>query len=261
MAGINELALVTGASCGVGFAVAKQFAKRGFDLIIADAYDEIDTAAAALSVLGTEVEAVQVDLRCADAAHVLHHHAIAAAQPIAAAALSTPADNSFLDGSLDSALAVVDQNVRGTMLLARLLAEEMVVQGDGSIVLTGSPPDPTSGLDAAVYTAGSALLRTFAETLQRELQGSGVQLAAVLLEPVNRYGGGLCDLVATLAGRAPTINSSGIARQAVQTLDRTEKHSMATRAAGAVTSLAWRVLADRVKGPVRQIISPTGEAV
>ncbi|MDT5137479.1 MAG: uncharacterized protein QOD58_1741, partial [Mycobacterium sp.] len=43
-----KLALVTGASCGVGFALAEQFARRGYDLIVADGYDEIHTAAAAL---------------------------------------------------------------------------------------------------------------------------------------------------------------------------------------------------------------------
>jgi NADP-dependent 3-hydroxy acid dehydrogenase YdfG len=61
-AGISGLALVTGASCGVGFKLAEQFARRGYDLIVADAYEEIETAAAALTVLGTDVEAVQVDV-------------------------------------------------------------------------------------------------------------------------------------------------------------------------------------------------------
>lgn len=261
MAGINGVAVSTGASCGVGFALAKQFAKRGYDLIVADSDEEIDTAAAALSVLGTEVEPVNADMHCVDDAYLLYRRAIAVGKPVVAAALSMPPPDGHLDGSLDSALEEVDDNVRATMLLARLLADEMVLHGSGSIVLTASPPKGMSSLDAAVYSAGSAFLHTYAQTLQQDLRGTGVKVAALVPQPAEQDSAGVVDLLLAAIGRVPTSHPSSIARQALQALESAEKHNMATRVAGAVTSLACRILTDRVRGPVGQIISPTGEAV
>jgi len=262
MTGISGLALVTGASCGVGFALAGQFARRGYDLIVADSYDEIHTAAAALAVFGTDVEPVQVDMQCVDAADVLHRRAVAAPRPVVAAALSTPLrDALFLDGSLDSALELVDVNVRGTLQLARLLADEMVTHDGGGIILTASPADTMAGLDTAVYSATSAFLRAFAETLQDELGRSGVKVAALMPAPGAQSVGGFVDMLWAMMGRAPTNDPADIARHAFETLTSDDKQSIVVWAADAVTSLASRLIPDHVKGPVRQIISPTGEAV
>ena len=60
------LALITGASSGIGFELARQFAQDGYDLVIAADDDEIHTAATTLKSSGVEVEPVQVDLRKPD---------------------------------------------------------------------------------------------------------------------------------------------------------------------------------------------------
>ncbi|GAB3008023.1 hypothetical protein GCM10027213_19530 [Mycobacterium bourgelatii] len=137
----------------------------------------------------------------------------------------------------------------------------MVLHGSGSIVLTASPPKGMSSLDAAVYSAGSAFLHTYAQTLQQDLRGTGVKVAALVPQPAEQDSAGVVDLLLAAIGRVPTSHPSSIARQALQALESAEKHNMATRVAGAVTSLACRILTDRVRGPVGQIISPTGEAV
>jgi short-subunit dehydrogenase len=262
MTGIAGLALVTGASCGAGFAVAEQFARRGYDLIVADGYDEINTAAAALGVLGTDIEAVEVDVRCVEQAHHLYERAMAAARPVVAAALITPlSDGSSLDGSLDSALEVVDANVRGTMLLARLLADEMATRGRGDIILTASPTGLIEGLDTAVYAASSAFLHAFTDMLQDKLFQTGVKITALMPDPVSPGGVGFVDILNALTGRVSASDPAGIARQAVAALTCNDKQGIAAWATDAMAALASRLVADDVKGPVRQIISPTGEAV
>jgi len=255
-----SFALITGASCGVGFALAEQFARRGYDLIIADGYDEIHTAAAALSVFGTDVQAVQVDLSCADNAYLLHRRVMAARRPVSAAALTASVSDSLrLDGTLDCALDVVDASVRGTMLLARLQAGQMAMHGGGGIILTASPEEAMPALGAAVYSASSAFLQAFAATLQDEVRESGVKVAALMPRP----GGGasFTDMLFALVRRAPDSEPADIARQAFEALTCNDKQGLAAWATDAVTSLAGRLISDRMKGPVRQIISPTGEAV
>jgi uncharacterized protein len=259
MTGISGLALVTGASCGVGFALAEQFARRGYDLIVADGYDEIDVAAAALTVLGTDVEAMRLDVHRVEDAYRLHRHAQATKRHVVAAALSAPVHDALcLDENLDSALELVDANVRGTMLLSRLLADEMVAHGGGDIILTASPVHTTAGFDAAVYSASSAFLRAFAETLQDELSGSGVRITALMPELVEPTG--VIEVLGALLKRAHANDPADMARQAFAGLRSNTKQGIAAWASDAVTSLA-SLITDSVKGPIRQIISPTGEAV
>ncbi|WP_188112807.1 SDR family NAD(P)-dependent oxidoreductase [Mycobacterium simiae] len=256
----REFALVTGASCGVGFAVAKRLAERGYDLIVADGYQEIDTAADTLAVLGTDVAAVQAHIHRADQARLLHRCAKAADGRLVVAALSVPIlDACCLDDSLDSALNAVDTSVRATMLLARLLGGEMAANGGGSIVVTGSPADPVPGLDWAVYTASSALLRAFVATLHNELRDCGVKVTAVMPDPCGQ--GGVADILSGLVGRAATYDAADIARQALASLTSDDWSGLGARATDAMSALARRLIGDGVTSPVRHLISPTGAAV
>lgn len=254
------LALISGAGCGVGFALAGQLARRGYDLIIADRYDEIHTAAASLSVFGTDVQAEQIDLCIAENAYLLHRRVMAAGRPLTAAALTTSvSDASLSDGTLDGALEEVDSCVRGTMALARRVSERMAMFGRGRIVLTASPEDRMPGFDTAVHFATAAFLRAFADKLNAELSDSGVKIVALMPEPVTA--GGVADLLFPLRGRPLGDDPAELARQAYEALTCDEKPGIAAWATGAVTSLAGRFVPELVKNPVRQIISPTGEAV
>jgi short-subunit dehydrogenase len=144
------------------------------------------------------------------------------------------------------------------MLLSRLLADEMAAHGGGDIILTASPAHTTAGFDAAVYSASSAFLRAFAETLQDELSASGVRVTALMPELVEPTG--VNEVLGALLKRAPATDPAGIARQAFAALRGADKQGIAAWATDAVSSLAT-LISDSVKGPVRQIISPTGEAV
>jgi short-subunit dehydrogenase len=246
----------------VGFALAEQFARRGYDLIVADGYEEIHTAAAALTVLGTDVQAEQIDLRSVDDAYRLHARVIAAGRPVTAAALAPSVHDALcMDGTLDCALELVDSSVRGTMLLARLQAERMALQGRGDVILTASPVGQIPGLPTAVYAASAAFLHTFTQTLQGDLGDSGVRVATVMPEPNGIGRGGFADMLSALLGGAPSNAPVDIARQAFEAFASQNGHGIAARATQAVASLAGRLFPDPVKGPVRYILSPTGEAV
>ncbi|MHA7729155.1 hypothetical protein [Mycobacterium sp. ML3] len=78
-------------------------------------------------------------------------------------------------------------------------------------------------------------------------------------EPVTA--GGITDPLFPLRNRPPDNDPAEITRRAFEALTFDDKQCIAARATEAVTSLAGRFVPERVKNPVRQIISPTGRAV
>lgn len=165
------MALVTGASSGVGYAFATQFARRGYDLVVADSCDDIHTAADALSGLGTNVRPIQVDARLAERPDVLYRRVLAARQPVVAAALNSPVDRYDLDDSLEDVLQEMVAGIGQTMRLARLLAEGMVVHGRGGIILTCRRPEPHRTTRTTMWPC-TGPPRLFSETSPRRCKTS-----------------------------------------------------------------------------------------
>jgi uncharacterized protein len=85
----RPLALVTGASSGIGLELAKQFAENGFDLLINAEDSRLDAAVTALgAAVSTEVRAVRADLRTPEGVEQVHAAVTATGRPLAAAALN-----------------------------------------------------------------------------------------------------------------------------------------------------------------------------
>jgi short-subunit dehydrogenase len=136
----RHLAVVTGASSGIGRELAKQFATHGFDLIVAAEDDQLAEAADELRGLGVQVEAVQVDLATADGVERLYAAIRSAGTPLDAAALNAGVGvkGPFAESDLAKELETVDLNVRSTVHLAKLVVADMVARGEGRILFTSS---------------------------------------------------------------------------------------------------------------------------
>jgi len=183
MAGTGRpLALVTGASGGIGAALARELARHGHDIV--------------LTARGTEpMEALAVELRAAGAAATV----IAAdlAQPGAAAALADELATSGLaidvlvnNAGLGAAgrFARADPGRIGDMLqvnivalteLTRVLLPGMIARGQGRIMLVASVAGFQPGPGWAVYFASKAYVLSLGEALAVELRGTGVSVTTL----------------------------------------------------------------------------------
>ncbi|MFF5701467.1 SDR family NAD(P)-dependent oxidoreductase [Streptomyces sp. NPDC012794] len=118
----HPLAVVTGASSGIGYEPAGQFAEHGFDLIIAAEDDALAPAAATLTGHGTRVKAVRTDLGTRDGVEELHRAVTATRRPVAAVAMNAGAGQGgpFLRTRLADELKIIDLNITSTVHLAKL---------------------------------------------------------------------------------------------------------------------------------------------
>jgi short-subunit dehydrogenase len=173
-------AVVTGASTGIGFELARECAEHGYDLLIAADEPEINEAAATLRQHGTEVRALQVDLT--DKAGVERLYAAAGGHPIDAllANAGRGLGRAFLDQDPDDWIRVVNTNVTGTLLLVQKVGRDMRQAGSGRILITGSIAGFMPGTYQAVYNGTKAFLDSFSFALRHELKDSGVSVTCLM---------------------------------------------------------------------------------
>ena len=134
----RPLAVVTGASTGIGYELAKQCAENGFDLIVAADEPEIENAAADFRKLGSEVEPVQADLATLDGVDKLYAAIRGRRVEALLANAGRGLGKAFLDQDFAAVRRVVDTNITGTIYLIQKVGRDMRGAGKGRILITGS---------------------------------------------------------------------------------------------------------------------------
>jgi short-subunit dehydrogenase len=166
-------ALVTGASGGLGQAIARALAGAGATLVLSGRRADV------LEELASELHATVAPADLSDPSSV---RALAAAHgdvDILVANAGLPASgrlDSFSEEQIDRALNV---NLRAPMLLAHALAPAMVARGSGHIVFMSSLSGKAPPAGSSIYSATKFGLRGFAGALRAELHGSGVGVSAI----------------------------------------------------------------------------------
>jgi uncharacterized protein len=176
------LALVTGASSGIGLALAHRFADGGHDLVIAAENDAVHDAARELDRPGIRVVPVQVDLSTGEGVERLCAQVSELAPRLDAVALNagTAHNGPFVEDSLETVLRVVDLNCRSTIHLARRLLPPMVGARRGRVLVTSSIAARSPGPYHAVYAASKAFVLSFAEAIRYELRDTGVSVTSLI---------------------------------------------------------------------------------
>src|SRR5687768_3758382 len=176
----RPLAIVTGASTGIGYELAKCCAREGFDLIVAADEPEIIVAARDFTALGAHAEAVEADLATSDGVEKLY--AKIGERPVDAllANAGRGLSKGFLDQDFAQVRHVIDTNVTGTIYLIQKVGRDMRARGQGRILITGSIAGFMPGSFQAVYNGTKAFIDSFSFALRNELKDTGVTVTCLM---------------------------------------------------------------------------------
>jgi short-subunit dehydrogenase len=178
----RPLAIVTGASTGIGFELAKRCAKEGYDLVIAADEPEIEQAANSLrnGGGGTKVEVVQADLATTEGVDRLYAAVKGRQVDALLANAGRGLGHGFLDQDFAKARRVVDTNITGTIDLIYKVGNDMRRRNAGKILITGSIAGFTPGSFQAVYNGTKAFLNSFSFALREELRDTKVTVTCLM---------------------------------------------------------------------------------
>jgi uncharacterized protein len=259
MTDIKPLAVVTGASSGIGFELAKQFAENGFDLLVAAEDKGLDLAAEQLRAAGARVQAVQVDLSSYDGVEQLYAAVVAIGRPVSAAALNAGIGQggAFIDTDLADEFRIIDLNVRSTVHLAKRLLQEMVARQDGRVLITSSIASTMPGSFHAVYNASKSFLQSFAEALQSELKDTRVTITSLMPGPTATNFFHRADMDDTKIGQGTKDDPAQVAKQGFDALMAEKEKIVAGSATTKAQGVGNKVLPDKLKAAAhRQMAEP-----
>jgi short-subunit dehydrogenase len=175
----RPLAIVTGASSGIGLALADVCAENGFDLLVA-ADRPLESAIARMTERGASVDAVEADLATRDGVDKLLSKV--AGRPVTAlfANAGHGLGKGFLDQSFNDVQHVINTNITGTLYLIQRVAQDMRRLGQGRILITGSIAGFMPGTFQAVYNGTKAFIDSFSWALRNELKDTGITVTCLM---------------------------------------------------------------------------------
>ncbi|MCC9306582.1 SDR family NAD(P)-dependent oxidoreductase [Kitasatospora sp. RB6PN24] len=258
--GERPLAVVTGASSGIGYELAKQFAEHGFDLLVNAEDGALDAAAERLASNGAQVTAVRADLRRFEGVEQLAAAIAAQRSPVAAAALNAGIGTGgpFVEGDLRDDLAIIQLNVASTVHLAKRLLPDMVARDEGRILITSSIASTSPGPFQAVYNASKSFVQSFAEALQNELKDTGVTVTSLMPGPTETDFFRRAGMEDTRLGRQPKDDPAEVARQGFEALMAGRNRKVAGSLKTKAQEAADKVLPDSAKAAVHRRLSEPG---
>ncbi|MCK1514140.1 SDR family NAD(P)-dependent oxidoreductase [Bradyrhizobium sp. 190] len=178
----GQLAIVTGASTGIGFELARLCAREGYDLLIAADEPEIHDAAQKLrnEKDAGAIEALHVDLATTEGVDQLYAAAKGRPVNVLMANAGRGLGHAFLDQEWPRAREVIDTNVTGTTYLIHKVGRDMRQANQGRILITGSIAGFTPGSFQAVYNATKSYLNSFSFALREELRDTKVSVTCLM---------------------------------------------------------------------------------
>lgn len=177
---MKRIALITGASSGIGEACARKFAEGGYDLILtARRAEKLAELKAELEAEGTKVKTLTFDVRDAEAAET----AVDSLEPewrkidilINNAGLALGLDKEY-EGDPDDWNTMIDTNIKGLLTMTRLIVPGMVERNEGHVINIGSVAGDAAYAKGNVYCATKAAVKTITDGLRIDLAETAVRV-------------------------------------------------------------------------------------
>jgi short-subunit dehydrogenase len=241
----NKLALITGASSGIGFALAQELAERGYDLIISSAGDRLQDAALDLKSPTVQIIEVQSDLATPAGIETLWSKVLELGRPLDIACINAGVGvgGLFSETALEEELNMVALNCAGTVHTAKHVVQAMLKQGVGRILFTASIAGEMVAPREAVYAATKAFVLSFAHSLRYELRDTEISVTALQPGPTDTdffHRAGMDDTEVGSKGKSES-QARDVARQGIEALLSGDDHvyaaSMKTKLEGKLANL------------------------
>ncbi|WP_433221758.1 SDR family NAD(P)-dependent oxidoreductase [Dactylosporangium sp. CS-047395] len=260
----RPFAVITGASSGIGYELARQFAQHDFDLLIAAEDPGIEQAAQDLRRDGRiQVQAVRADLATFDGVESLWQAITGTSRPVDAVAINAGrgAGGDFTrQTDLRDELNIIDVNVTSTVHLAKRVLPGMVARGAGRVLFTSSIASTMPGSFQAVYNASKSFVQSFAEAVRNELKDTGVTITALMPGPTDTNFFDRADMGDTKVGAGAKDDPARVAEQGFEALMRGDDHVVAGSFTNKVQAVAAKVLPDTAKAAMHRRMAEPGSA-
>jgi uncharacterized protein len=246
------LAVVTGASTGIGRALAFEFADHGFDVVLTADEPRVYATAAQAVRDGIVVTAIEADLSTTRGVEALHQHVLEQRGPVTALALNAGmgVHGRFDRTGLEDDLRLVDLNVRSVVHLAKLVIPGMVERGRGRVLFTSSIAGRAPGPYHATYAASKAFVHLLSEALRHELKGTGVTTTSLLPGPTDTAFFERAGMEETKVATGSKDSAETVARDAFQALMAGKDQVVAGAFKNTVQAVGSAVLPDRLAASV-----------
>lgn len=209
----GRTALVTGASGGLGQAIARALRARGASVVVSG------RRAPELDALAAEVGGRAIVADLSDRSEVDRLAAEAGEVDVLVANAGVPADGPVLEYAPEQIDRALDVNLRAPVQLARALAPGMVTRGSGHVVLVSSLSGKVATANSGLYSATKFGLRGFASGLRQDLAGTGVGVSCLFPGPI-RDAGMFHDTGVELPRIAGTKTPDDVAAAALRAIER-----------------------------------------
>lgn len=213
-----QLAIVTGASSGIGLELARICAEKGIDLIIAADEPEIENAASDLRQMHGAVEAVQADLATEAGVDRLLEAVGDRDIDYLLANAGCGLGHAFIDQDWSRVRRVIDTNITGTVYLVQTVARRMASRGVGKILLTGSIAGFLPGTYQAVYNGTKAFIDSFAVAIRHELAETGVEVSVLMPGATETRFFERAGMLDTKVGQAEKDDPADVARDGFEAM-------------------------------------------
>tara|TARA_B100001173_G_C15877343_1_gene499969 strand:- start:73 stop:903 length:831 start_codon:yes stop_codon:yes gene_type:complete len=181
----GKLALVTGASTGIGYAIAKELAKRGANLIISAtsrSEDKLNDLSSEITNLGSECHIFFEDLSKINSGRSLYDQI--KLQNLHVDLLVNNAGygrwGTFHNVEMDDYADMIQLNITSLSELSHLFITDMISEGEGGIINVGSVASLTPVPYSSVYAATKAYVLSLSEGLRYEYKNFNIKIMALL---------------------------------------------------------------------------------
>lgn len=258
----RPLAIVTGASSGIGYELAKQFGEHGFDLIVIAENDEITAAAERLRQSGAEVQGLKADLATSKGVDEVYAKVKAQGRDVDALAINAGIGvaGHFAESDLGAQVELLNLNVISPVHMTRRMLPQMLERGSGRILYTASIAATAPGPYMATYNASKAFLKSFAEAIREEVKDNGVTVTTLMPGETETKFFERAGLEDTKLGQKEKDDPAEVARDGFEALMDGKDHIVAGSFKNKVKATLAHVLPDTMTSKMQARETMPGSA-